>query len=172
MRLFLLKYFFIFIFIYRLTRANHSFSAPILLHSNPSPSFVMWSAIVPVAFSLMLKILVLDPRERRKRAKKLRFLREKNVSLMKERKKEAEEAMSIMKDFVDRRREVEESHKGLIIVEAYYGNLGVDKERLKDTEFPPIINVTLPLQSLVQDSQLHLHNTTKVSRYLYISHKS
>lgn len=110
-------------------------------------------------------MLVFDPRERRKRVKKLHRLREESVLLMKERKKEAEEAVVLMEEFVRRHKETEELRKGLIIVEAWYGNLDADKERMKDKEFPPMINVTLPLQSLVQNSQLHLHNTTKVRSF-------
>lgn len=47
---------------------------------------------------------------------------------------------------------------GLIIVNAWYGNLakfGVDEPS------PYVIDVTIPLQYLVEDSQLHLHNTSK-----------
>lgn len=144
-------------------RANHGFSIPILIHPNPSPSFVIWSAFIPTVFSLALKLFVFDRSERRKHAVKLHKLREQSSSTLKERKREAEEAITLIQDSVNRRREDEESRNGLVIVEAWYGNLEVIQNHEENPDFPSKINVTLPLQSLIQNSQLHLHNTTKVS---------
>ena len=151
-------------------RANHAFSAPLLIHPNPSPSFIIWSAFAPAALGIALKFLIFDPHEKRKRAAKLRRLREHSASTLRDRKKEAEEAIDLMRDSVMRRREAEEARHGLVIIEAWYGDLHdhhkVDSKM--DAEFPSKIDVTLPIQSLVQDSQLHLHNTTKVTSYLLI----
>jgi DnaJ homolog subfamily C member 11 len=146
-------------------RANHAFSAPFLIHPNPSPSFIIWSALAPAALGIALKFLIFDPYDKRKRVTKLRRLREHSASTLHDRRKEAEEAIDLMRESVMRRREIEEARHGLVIVEAWYGDLHDRHEvdsRL-DTEFPSKIDVTLPLQSLVQNSQLHLHNTTKVS---------
>jgi DnaJ family protein C protein 11 len=140
-----------------LTRARYSFSLPVLIHPNPSLGFTICSAMVPVFFSMLIKVWILNPRERRQKLKKRDELRQKYQSIVKERKKEAEETIELMKEFVNQKRAFELSRHGLIIEEAYYGNL----ELLK--EFPEIINVTIPLQSLVQNSQLHLTNTAKVS---------
>lgn len=59
----------------------------------------------------------------------------------------------------------------MIIVEARYGNLireeeerqSRDREQDGDGYYSYVIDVTIPVQYLVEDSQLHLHNTSKAN---------
>jgi len=71
---------------------------------------------------------------------------------MKWQKKDAEEGIALMTETAEQKRKEEQTKGGLIIVEAKYGKL---------TNVGHIIDVTIPLQCLVKDSELVLHNTSK-----------
>lgn len=75
---------------------------------------------------------------------------------MEQAKKRAEEAVNLMKETVESRRQREEAARGLIIVEAKYGN-----HSSRDPE--KVIDVTVALQYQVENSELHLFETTKAN---------
>ena len=106
---------------------------------------------------------------------------------MKERKKDAQDAVNLMREATLRKLELEESKNGLVIIQALYGKLGAPdvvsvrmlspqgikdlaalaKNRLQkalsqtdnlvNTEASPeYIDVTLSVQSMVNNSQLHI----------------
>ena len=93
--------------------------------------------------------------------------REINKSMMLEKQKEAKAAIELMKATFSRIRAEEESKRGLIITKALYGRFVYPQDRVLG-EDPSIglrdevIDVTIPLQCLVNDSRLVLHNATKV----------
>jgi DnaJ family protein C protein 11 len=67
----------------------------------------------------------------------------------------------------------ETEKRGLIIIFAKYGNAELINQSEQsfdnsDTLQPNIIDVTVPLQCLVKDSQLILHSTTKVIIGIFI----
>jgi len=64
---------------------------------------------------------------------------------------EAENGVALMTETAERKRKEEQAKGGLIIVEAKYGKLNTNN----------ILDVTIPLQCLVRDSELVLHNTPK-----------
>lgn len=83
---------------------------------------------------------------------------------MAEMKREATAAVNLMRETFSRIRSDEESRKGLVVVRALYGSLvtlSVPAEREK-TDIDEIIDVTIPLQCLVKDSKLVLHDASKV----------
>lgn len=75
------------------------------------------------------------------------------------RRREAEIAIDLMKETYRRIVEEEENRKGLIITKCIYGRwLDLSHRDLGDA----ITDVTIPLQCLVRDSKLILHEASKV----------
>lgn len=85
-------------------------------------------------------------------------------------KKAAESAIKLMMTNVQRKVLVEESRRGLIVVYACYGCLDEDNKEVAGQETTEgeerVIDVTIPLQYLVEDSQLHLHESSSKSHLL------
>lgn len=87
---------------------------------------------------------------------------------MAEKKQEATAAVNLMAATFSRIRSDEETRKGLVIVKAVYGRL-VSLNANREEQSPEtqnkdeIIDVTIPLQCLVKDSKLILHEASKVS---------
>lgn len=76
------------------------------------------------------------------------------------RRREAEISIDLMKETYRRIVEDEENRKGLIITKALYGRwLDLSHRDLGDA----ITDVTIPLQCLVRDSKLILHEASKVN---------
>ncbi len=76
------------------------------------------------------------------------------------RRREAEIAIDLMKETYRRIVEEEELRKGLIINRAIYGRwMDLTQRDLSDA----ITDVTIPLQCLVKDSKLILHDSSKVT---------
>lgn len=90
---------------------------------------------------------------------------------MTELRQEAMSAINLMMATMERIVREETEKRGLIIIFAKYGNAELINQsgqsfNENDTLQPNIIDVTVPLQCLVKDSQLILHTTTKVIRPL------
>lgn len=86
---------------------------------------------------------------------------------MMELRQEALSAINLMMATMERIVREETEKRGLIIVFAKYGNSELINQSVQsfdenDSLQPNIIDVTVPLQCLVKDSQLILHTTTKV----------
>lgn len=77
-------------------------------------------------------------------------LREENATLIAERKKEAEDAVALLREHVMKRLEVERANSGLIILEATYGVLDTPSAEGDERT----MDVTIALQSLVNSGQL------------------
>lgn len=76
------------------------------------------------------------------------------------RRREAEISIDLMKETYRRIVEEEESRKGLLITRSFYGRwLDLSQRDLTDA----ITDVTIPLQCLVKDSKLILHDASKVT---------
>lgn len=78
----------------------------------------------------------------------------RNASVIAEKRAGAASDVRLMTATVERKRAAEEQRGGLVIIEARYGILD---EPIVDTEYPPWIDATIPLQYLVEDSQLIIH---------------
>ena len=102
----------------------------------------------------------LVPRNRKLKQQKLKRLRQEYKDKLEERRLEANDAVNILSDHAERKKQEEESKSGLIIMDATYG--ASDEET--GSELSNRIDVLIPLQSLINDSQLFIpKGTTKVS---------
>ena len=83
------------------------------------------------------------------------------------RREEAERCASLMRETAERIAREEERKHGLIILEAHYGELA-DTGAGADTYLVAgerLIDVTVPLQALVNDSQLRIYCVGKVGAF-------
>jgi len=147
---------------FRFTRVGQTFSFPILLSHDISFQVVAVGAFVPLALGFFTQHFILEPLKRRKKQEQIERLRRVHKKAMEEGRKSADNAVRLMTESVQRKKETEQSKNGLIIVSAYYGNLDVDESRRKGEE-AAIIDVTIPLQSLVYNSKLYLTNKSKAN---------
>ena len=75
-------------------------------------------------------------------------------SVMEQAKQRAQDAINLMRETDEGRRQREEASRGLIIVEAKYGHHGSPDK---------VIDVTVPLQYQVENGELHLFESTKAN---------
>mmetsp|Transcript_17258 Transcript_17258/g.28356 ORF Transcript_17258/g.28356 Transcript_17258/m.28356 type:complete len:546 (+) Transcript_17258:84-1721(+) len=147
----------------RLHRGGTKFVVPILLSATLAPVVVVGGMVVPSAVAAIVKLLVLKPVKQRKEKRKLDETRKKGREQMAAAKAEAEGALSLLKEIVARKRQQEEAVRGLVITKAQYGNLQPKEEDTIEAEFPPSVDVTVAVQHLVDNSQLHLYDASKAS---------
>lgn len=95
------------------------------------------------------------------RFSRLKELREENAELITQKRQEAAEAISIMKAPTAKKADQEREKNGLVILDAHYGLAECFTERgLKEVVnsggdgFETYIDVTIPVQALVNDSTL------------------
>ncbi|KAF8961780.1 hypothetical protein BGZ46_001294 [Entomortierella lignicola] len=130
----------------KVMRLGQSVTVPILLSSEFNPKFVFWTAIAPICAIAAVDYGYIKPRKRRERAEKLRDLRQLHAEFIANQKKEAEEAISLLRESTARKTKQEQSKDGLVIIEAIYGNMNAGL----------VADVTVAVQALVNNSQLVL----------------
>nr|CAD7198334.1 unnamed protein product [Timema douglasi] len=124
---------------------------------------VFYATVTPVIVWAVLKRLVIDPMVREQKERDIEKQREVNKSRITEKRREAKAAVNLMRATFARIRSDEEAKKGLVIVKALYGRLsaadgGGEGDGEEETE---VIDVMIPLQCLVKDSKLVLHEASK-----------
>ena len=160
----------------KLKRAYQTYVFPIRLSDEVFPAPVFYATVAPLISWVLLKNFIVDPilRERKQRDKEKQ--RESNKRIKHEKQREAKAAVDLMKATFSRIRAEEEAKRGLVITKALYGrfiypqdNRGNIGEETVGGQRDEIIDVTIPLQCLVKDSKLVLHNASKV-RLIQIKH--
>ncbi|XP_039278518.1 dnaJ homolog subfamily C member 11 isoform X2 [Nilaparvata lugens] len=165
----------------KLVRASQTYFFPIHVCEEIVPSHVFYATVTPLFVYVMVKRLVVDPMmaEQHKRDKERQ--RQVNKKRMAERRREAEAAVKLMAETFSRIRSDEEQKRGLVVVKAIYGRIVIGQEagpggegagpsgeggagpsRVGGAEHSEeIIDVRIPLQCLVKNSKLVLHDTSK-----------
>lgn len=92
-----------------------------------------------------------------------------------EKKKEAETAIELMTELHGRIYREESAKNGLLILHAFYGKFENDNEtgpldQIEITKDSTVIDVKIPIQCLVKDSQLIIHTQFKSELAGMISH--
>ncbi|XP_067659298.1 dnaJ homolog subfamily C member 11-like [Haliotis asinina] len=144
----------------KLFRGTQTFLFPIHLSETLSPSAVFYGTVLPVVAFFVVRNLIVNPFLRQQKEKELEKTRREHSEKLAQRKTEAEAAVELMKETVERSVEAEEKKGGLVIVKGLYGKLITDDDgELIDRE---CLDVSIPLQALVKESKLILpENTTK-----------
>ncbi|CAB0005493.1 unnamed protein product [Nesidiocoris tenuis] len=161
----------------RLSRASQNYLMPIQLCDEVLPSPIFYATIAPLLTYAIVKKLVIDPIVNEEKATKRQRQKETYRNRMAEKKKEARAAVDLMSNTFARIRAEEEARRGLVIVSAEYGKLELQgangsgatgdpnlRRQESDDMGPPEpehIDVTVPLQCLVKDSKLIVHDSTK-----------
>lgn len=126
------------------------------------PAPIFYGTIVPLIVYAVVKKTIVEPFLKEKQQRKLEKQRQNNRTRLLEKKREAEAAVDLMRATYSRILDEEETKKGLVIVKAFYGKVqrgaGDIKDDNGDAEY---IDVTIPLQCLVKDSKLILHDQSK-----------
>ncbi|KAI8905618.1 hypothetical protein EDD86DRAFT_194059 [Gorgonomyces haynaldii] len=162
-----------------INRLGQKFSLPIILTDEPDFRIAFAAFTGPVLLGLCFDRLILSGWRRRRKLAEIEKMRQENAEILQERKKDAEDAVRLMKDTVLKKVEQEEQKQGLVIVQALYGKLDApdlvavrmlspqgikemaDKARaslkLNPSEQEQLyIDVTIPVQALVSNGQLHI----------------
>ncbi|WRT68254.1 uncharacterized protein IL334_005230 [Kwoniella shivajii] len=144
---------------FKMNRLGQRISLPVLLSERLSPTILFFSTIIPAATYMGAYRYVILPRKKRRLRERIQELREENKDFIGQKKAEALDAVSLMEREIEKKVKAERDRNGLIIVSAQYGlsssftSRGI-KESEKDEE--EIIDVTVPIQALVQDGKLYI----------------
>nr|CAG4636868.1 EOG090X03AJ [Ceriodaphnia reticulata]SVE72837.1 EOG090X03AJ [Ceriodaphnia reticulata] len=142
----------------KVSRGNQIYNFPIHLCDEVLPSPIFYGTVTPMVAWIIVRRLVVEPYIQKQKVKDIERHRAMHHSQMLARRREAEIAIDLMKETYRRIVEDEENRKGLIITKSIYGRwLDLSHRDLGDA----ITDVTIPLQCLVRDSKLILHEASK-----------
>lgn len=126
------------------------------------PAPIFYATIVPLVVYTVVKKGFVEPFMKEQHAKKVEKQKENNRAKLIEKRKEAQAAIDLMSATYARICSEEEAKKGLIIVKALYGKLVSESGDFNRSEnVDEVLDVTIPLQCLVKDSKLVLHELSK-----------
>lgn len=153
----------------KLSRASQTYSFPIHLCEEVVPAPIFYATVAPLITWAVIKKLVIDPVVREQKERDKEKQKELNKTRMLEKQREAKAAIDLMKATFSRIRSEEEAKRGLVITKALYGRFVYPQERVSredegNAHRDEVIDVTIPLQCLVKDSKLVLHNASKASK--------
>ena len=132
----------------RVTRLGQKLNVPILLSRGASPKMILGTVVVPAISIASIQYFYLTPQRRKRTAKKLAELRAEQSEQTGQKRREALEAVELLREQVERKREAEKSKNGLVILEATYAGAPSRTTDEKDLE-TSVLDVTIPLQALV-----------------------
>lgn len=142
-------------------RAGQRYSVPIIVSPEPSLLSILGAVLCPLLLITFTKVLFINPAEQKKEKRKKEERKRQNATAISEARKVAEGDVRLMTATVLRKRAVEETRGGFVIVEARYGKLDEPESENLDPDYPASIDVSIPLQYLVEDSQLIIHDGPK-----------
>mmetsp|Transcript_24466 Transcript_24466/g.68586 ORF Transcript_24466/g.68586 Transcript_24466/m.68586 type:complete len:602 (-) Transcript_24466:284-2089(-) len=147
-------------------RLGQKFEVPVFLAEELSTTALVSAIAVPAVVMGLFNLVILAPRERRKKRERLLERRRMYKDIVARERIKAEMDVKLIEDTVKRRRVEEQTVDGLIIVEAKYGEseamAGIAMADGKDCAAHPLIaNVTTALQYQVKQSKLTLTSAPK-----------
>ncbi|ORX38669.1 hypothetical protein BD324DRAFT_599616 [Kockovaella imperatae] len=140
----------------RFARLGQRIAIPIVLAPNVNPYVLFGFTFVPAAGYAVLHHFYLSPRRRRRIKERVQELREENAEMIAQKKMEAHEAVQVMERPTALKLAAEQEKRGLIIISAHYGlaSAFTERGRRETGGAEDIIDVTVPVQALVNDSRL------------------
>lgn len=146
----------------RLARATMVFSLRIQVSHALSVPAIFYATAIPLALYGAIRVLAFAPLLRQQRIQEYENKKAEKAQEMMERKHEAEAAVELMTETVERVISIEQSKHGLLILEATYGKI-FDTQAEDELIQPKVVDVRIPLQCLVVDSKLILHESSKAN---------
>ncbi|GAB1602234.1 dnaJ homolog subfamily C member 11-like isoform X1 [Argonauta hians] len=136
----------------KLSRGRQTFLFPIHLSDHLMPSAIFYGTAIPFMLYHAVKILIVKPYLQEQKKRDIEKKQEENSELIHKKKMEAESAVHLMQETVQRVIAEENEKSGLLIVKALYGKLS-DKSQdgFVDGKY---IDVAVPLQCLIKNSSL------------------
>ncbi|KAG5438470.1 hypothetical protein PCANB_002573 [Pneumocystis canis] len=121
---------------------------PIILCTKYSLKASLWGAIIPISALIALETIYLKPKRIKRKKEKISAIKKEYQERLNIKRKKAEEFLHLMYDMVHRKQYYEKQKEGLFIIKAVYG----------DFTTGDIIDVTIAIAALVNESQLIIHN--------------
>ncbi|KAG8216501.1 hypothetical protein J3R82DRAFT_6617 [Butyriboletus roseoflavus] len=138
---------------FELSYLRQKWALPIVLSPENNDSLALYSIIIPSTALAFGYQFILKPRRRAQRAKYFdaarRALKEERSAVM----RETENTILLLREPARRHMDAERAIGGLVILEATYGPTALDNETAGLD-----VDVTIPLQALVHNSQLYVSN--------------
>lgn len=150
-------------------RGGQKLVIPILLSSHLNVATAAGAFIIPTSLYFVLKSFVFKPYYLKREKQKAMENMDRTQAEVQQARALAEKAQRLLENVANRKRSQQAETGGLVITEAKYGNQKILKNRfqseeLRDELAAQFIDVTLPLNFLVNDSgQLKLHEGVKKS---------
>jgi DnaJ family protein C protein 11 len=159
----------------RFSRLGQRITLPVMLTHDLNPYVLFGVTVVPAVGYLAAHRYIIQPRKRRQIAEsvtrvvsqmnadssRVKDLRKNHADYISEKRKEALEAVSVMQAATAKKAAAEREKNGLVIIEAYYGcaecftDRGMkERDSDSDDQHESYIDVTIPIQALVNDSTL------------------
>ncbi|WWD18942.1 hypothetical protein CI109_103398 [Kwoniella shandongensis] len=144
----------------KINRLGQRISIPILLAERLDPTVLLFSALLPAVSYAGLYRYYLLPRKKERLRERVKELREENKEFIVQKKAEALDAIGLMERSVAQKVAQEREKNGLIIISAHYGLAtsftprGIKSSEKEEEE--EVIDVTIPVQALVQDGRLYI----------------
>lgn len=144
-----------------INRLGQKLALPILLSADRNPYVVLCTTVVPAAAYAALYHFYLLPQKHKRIANRIYELRAEHADYISAKRQEAADAILLMERSVEAHANQERARDGLVVLSASYGLATAFTQRgvrEMDTEdgFPAIIDVTVPVQALVQNSRLFI----------------
>ncbi|KAN0041296.1 hypothetical protein ACTFIV_003833 [Dictyostelium citrinum] len=157
-----------YLYVIGLHHRYQSLEIPIPIYADLSLTTSLVFFTLPAVTLTLIKFLIVKPLMKKKEQRKILEKKEKYAEQARKAKRKAEMDIMLVKQLVENKILKEKTKNGLIIQEAVYGKLDekIDHSDPFSLEFPPTIDVTIPLQYLVEDSKLVLHGNNKKSDLL------
>ncbi len=147
----------------KLQRASMSYQVRIRLSDFVGVAAIFYATSLPLVVYGCIKALAITPLLRNEWLKEIKEKKLERAKEVLEKKKTAEAAVELMQETVERVVSIEQAKHGLLIVEAWYGKLFDHQSDADIIQELKVIDVRIPLQCLVADSKLILHETSKAN---------
>ncbi|CAF1397683.1 unnamed protein product [Adineta ricciae] len=142
----------------KFNRGSQVFTIPLPLSKEILPSAIFYATVTPVLAYFVLDRFVIQPYIRLEQEREQKRRDDEERENQGERRREAMNAQEVLRSLVEQVKE-KEGPQGLLILRAHYGHLtsAMNESLIK------IIDVTIPLQTLVKDSTLKIETTVSKS---------
>ncbi|CAG0913349.1 unnamed protein product [Notodromas monacha] len=137
----------------RFIRSTQTYICNFMLCDEVMPIPIAYGVVLPTVGYLAFKQLFLDKYKKAAEERDLKLWREAHAARLREQREEAEATIVLLRETYARNRETEISKHGLVITKAIYGRIDEESGKLSTME-GETVDVTIPLQCLVKDSQL------------------
>ena len=146
----------------KLERASMCFGIKVRISDFVGPSALFYATSLPLVLYGCVRSLAIVPLLKKEWLKEIKKKKQERAMEVLEKKKNAEAAVELMQETLERVMNTEQAKHGLLIVEAWYGMLF---DHLSDDNLlePKVIDVRIPLQCMVLDSKLILQETSKAN---------